>query len=370
MEERGSSQSEEPILKPVRHAFAEAVAQVNAVIPIKGRSKTRSEPYVPSYLINGSEKCVVCGDTATGFHYRCMTCEGCKGFFRRTIQKCLVYKCKLDNKCLINKFTRNHCQSCRFEKCISAGMATQLVLSRYERAAKRRLIENNRERRMLQYVRDQLTAFKLSEQQRSFIDSLTVNYASTFQESSINPDGTKLNRGERVSAYIRQVVAFTRFIPQFCLLSEADQLTVFKSCWFELALLRMALCYDPNEERFYPPLRMIDEEHIPEKFNNIIRVFAAVSRMRLDDCEIALAHALILLSLVDRYPDEHEIQNTKLIKDMQKDTMSTLRNYDAETYSNDIARWSKILLRLNDLHALTRSHHAALLAEMITSWNL
>ena len=37
-------------------------------------------PYVPSYmdLTNGPEPCVVCNDAATGYHYRCMTCEGCK----------------------------------------------------------------------------------------------------------------------------------------------------------------------------------------------------------------------------------------------------------------------------------------------------
>ena len=37
-------------------------------------------PYVPSYM-NGSEGadlCVVCSDAATGYHYRAMTCEGCK----------------------------------------------------------------------------------------------------------------------------------------------------------------------------------------------------------------------------------------------------------------------------------------------------
>uniref|UniRef100_A0A8B9BR88 Thyroid hormone receptor alpha n=1 Tax=Anser brachyrhynchus TaxID=132585 RepID=A0A8B9BR88_9AVES len=104
--------------------------------------------YIPSYL-DKDEQCVVCGDKATGYHYRCITCEGCKGFFRRTIQKNLhpTYSCKYDGCCVIDKITRNQCQLCRFKKCISVGMAMDLVLDDSKRVAKRKLIEENRERR-------------------------------------------------------------------------------------------------------------------------------------------------------------------------------------------------------------------------------
>ncbi|XP_068505044.1 thyroid hormone receptor beta isoform X2 [Syngnathus scovelli] len=104
--------------------------------------------YIPSYL-DHDELCVVCGDKATGYHYRCITCEGCKGFFRRTIQKDLKqsYTCKYQEKCAIDKVTRNQCQECRFNKCIAVGMATDLVLDESKRLAKRKLIEMNRERR-------------------------------------------------------------------------------------------------------------------------------------------------------------------------------------------------------------------------------
>ncbi|TNM93202.1 hypothetical protein fugu_018604 [Takifugu bimaculatus] len=112
------------------------------------RDEAIQNGYVPSYL-DKDELCVVCGDKATGYHYRCITCEGCKGFFRRTIQKNLnpTYACKYEGKCVIDKVTRNQCQECRFKKCIAVGMATDLVLDDSKRLAKRKLIEENRERR-------------------------------------------------------------------------------------------------------------------------------------------------------------------------------------------------------------------------------
>ncbi|VDN98540.1 unnamed protein product [Rodentolepis nana] len=112
----------------------------------------RKKPYVPSYMDpDNVDKCVVCGDNATGFHYRAMTCEGCKGFFRRTIQKKLTYTCKFNNNCnVMHKQNRNSCQKCRFDKCIAGGMNKDLVLDDNKRMAKKDLIERNRERRRLE----------------------------------------------------------------------------------------------------------------------------------------------------------------------------------------------------------------------------
>ena len=66
--------------------------------------------------------CMICEDKATGLHYGIITCEGCKGFFKRTVQNKRVYTCVADGHCEINKAQRNRCQFCRFQKCLQRGM--------------------------------------------------------------------------------------------------------------------------------------------------------------------------------------------------------------------------------------------------------
>lgn len=77
---------------------------------------------VPSPDSSVAPLCVVCSDKATGYHYGVFTCEGCKGFFKRTVQKKLVYTCRNEGNCEVNIVTRNRCQYCRFQKCLSQGM--------------------------------------------------------------------------------------------------------------------------------------------------------------------------------------------------------------------------------------------------------
>jgi hypothetical protein len=71
--------------------------------------------------------CKICGDKASGYHYGIMACEGCKGFFRRSIQKQMSYKCLKDGSCQIILLNRNRCQHCRFKKCIEMGMSRECV---------------------------------------------------------------------------------------------------------------------------------------------------------------------------------------------------------------------------------------------------
>ncbi|XP_075443065.1 nuclear receptor subfamily 1 group D member 2 isoform X2 [Ascaphus truei] len=80
--------------------------------------------------------CKVCGDVASGFHYGIHACEGCKGFFRRSIQQNIQYKkCLKNESCSIMRMNRNRCQQCRFKKCLSVGMSRDAV--RFGRIPKR-----------------------------------------------------------------------------------------------------------------------------------------------------------------------------------------------------------------------------------------
>jgi len=71
--------------------------------------------------------CIVCGDKASGRHYGVVSCEGCKGFFKRSVRKNVKYNCLGSNRCTVNKTMRNRCQSCRWQKCLSSGMKVEAV---------------------------------------------------------------------------------------------------------------------------------------------------------------------------------------------------------------------------------------------------
>ena len=74
----------------------------------------------------GSERqvlpCSVCGDKAYVKHYGVIACEGCKGFFKRSVRNSRKYQCLGNQLCDIDRKTRNRCQYCRFQKCIEVGM--------------------------------------------------------------------------------------------------------------------------------------------------------------------------------------------------------------------------------------------------------
>lgn len=72
--------------------------------------------------------CVVCGDISSGKHYGILACNGCSGFFKRSVRRKLIYRCQAGTgHCVIDKKHRNQCQSCRLKKCIQMGMNKDAV---------------------------------------------------------------------------------------------------------------------------------------------------------------------------------------------------------------------------------------------------
>ncbi|MFH4984699.1 hypothetical protein AB6A40_011408 [Gnathostoma spinigerum] len=69
-----------------------------------------------------NEICRVCGDGKAKMHYGVLACFGCKGFFRRALKKANQYECSNNGKCIIDKYERNSCRYCRFQRCLQVGM--------------------------------------------------------------------------------------------------------------------------------------------------------------------------------------------------------------------------------------------------------
>ncbi|KAG9338402.1 hypothetical protein JZ751_025806 [Albula glossodonta] len=80
-----------------------------------------------SYDEDMDEMCPVCGDKVSGYHYGLLTCESCKGFFKRTVQNNKRYTCIENQSCQIDKTQRKRCPYCRFQKCLNVGMKLEAV---------------------------------------------------------------------------------------------------------------------------------------------------------------------------------------------------------------------------------------------------
>lgn len=118
--------------------------------------------------------CRVCQDRATGYHFNAMTCEGCKGFFRRAIKGSKKFACAYDNKCQIEKRSRRHCSACRFNKCLMVGMKRECIMSDEQILKKRALIARNRLKRQA------MAKPVLSEQEINTIKIITSSHLNAF----------------------------------------------------------------------------------------------------------------------------------------------------------------------------------------------
>ncbi|XP_043955634.1 nuclear receptor subfamily 1 group D member 1 isoform X4 [Gambusia affinis] len=123
--------------------------------------------------------CKVCRDVASGFHYGVHACEGCKGFFRRSIQQNIQYKkCVKSESCSIMRTNRNRCQQCRFKKCLSVGMSRDAV--RFGRIPKRE------KQRMLAEMQSAMNNM-VNDQLQSNFQRATLSSSSS---SSSSPEDT------------------------------------------------------------------------------------------------------------------------------------------------------------------------------------
>ncbi|GFO26703.1 peroxisome proliferator-activated receptor gamma [Plakobranchus ocellatus] len=212
---------------------------------------------------DGHILCKICGDKASGFHYGVFSCEGCKGFFRRTIRHQLTYKpCDTPSQCLIMRISRNRCQYCRLQKCISSGMSHEAV--RLGRCPKKARPESSsffmlpktqhggvdldkqlKTEQMILYIHEAYkTALRGYGDLTNSSSALEPTNSGAPSSSSSCGNGQTSNDDVRVVIYTRYIPSVVRFItnmanqiPQFLDVSADDQRSLIKGCILEIAFV-------------------------------------------------------------------------------------------------------------------------------------
>ncbi|CAF96473.1 unnamed protein product [Tetraodon nigroviridis] len=127
--------------------------------------------------------CGVCGDKATGFHFNAMTCEGCKGFFRRSMKRKASFTCPFNGSCTITKDNRRHCQACRLKRCVDIGMMKEFILTDEEVQRKKDLIQRRKDEEAQREAEREARRPRLTDEQSQVIATLVEAHHKTYDDS-------------------------------------------------------------------------------------------------------------------------------------------------------------------------------------------
>lgn len=115
--------------------------------------------------------CRVCGDKAFSYNFNVITCESCKAFFRRNANKEKEIRCPFNEQCEINMVSRRFCQRCRLTKCFTVGMKKEWIMSEEARLEKKQRVEENRERRLQDALKNAVDDAPLPQDENMFDDA-------------------------------------------------------------------------------------------------------------------------------------------------------------------------------------------------------
>ncbi|XP_013038413.1 estrogen receptor beta isoform X1 [Anser cygnoides] len=259
--------------------------------------------------------CAVCSDYASGYHYGVWSCEGCKAFFKRSIQGHNDYICPATNQCTIDKNRRKSCQACRLRKCYEVGMMK--CGSRRERCGYRILRRHRNSEDQVHCIsktkKYNETVTRVKEILLSTVSPeqfvltlleaeppnvLVSRPSKPFTEASMMMSLTKLADKELV-----HMIGWAKKIPGFIDLSLYDQVRLLESCWMEVLMVGlMWRSIDHPGKLIFAPDLVLDRdegkcvEGILEIFDMLLAMTSRFRELKLQHKEYLCVKAMILLN--------------------------------------------------------------------------
>ncbi|XP_054473232.1 probable nuclear hormone receptor HR38 [Anoplopoma fimbria] len=277
-------------------------------------------------------RCAVCGDNASCQHYGVRTCEGCKGFFKRTVQKNAKYVCLANKDCPVDKRRRNRCQFCRFQKCLAVGMVKEVVRTDSLKGRRGRL--PSKPKTVAEASSTTPSVNIIASLVRAHLDSNPtigkLDY-SKYQETVVNLK-EKEEAGDIQQFYdlltgsLDVIRNWAETIPGFTDFCTEDQELLLESAFVELFILRLAYRSNPEKNKliFCNGLvlhRLQCVRSFGDWIDSIMDFSQSLHRMNLDISLFACLAALVIIT------DRHGLKEPKRVEDFQSHLITCLREH-------------------------------------------
>ncbi|KAJ3611361.1 hypothetical protein NHX12_021377 [Muraenolepis orangiensis] len=234
-----------------------------------GGESLGAEPCPPAGADGLSANCAICGDKATGKHYGASSCDGCKGFFRRSIRKSSADS-------VLNK-------------CFRAGM-------------KKEAVQNERDR---------------------------ISSRKSLADTHVVPPITVLAQAESLSQQqLLMLVEWAKYIPAFGELPLDDQVSLLRAHAGEHLLLGVAKRSMPYKDFLLLGNGCVIRRNGPEPelsrvANRVMDELVQPFQDNLiDDNEYAALKAIVFFD-----PDAKSLRNPSKIKAMRLQVQMSLEDY-------------------------------------------
>ncbi|XP_064013507.1 nuclear receptor ROR-alpha isoform X3 [Pogoniulus pusillus] len=355
--------------------------------------------------------CKICGDKSSGIHYGVITCEGCKGFFRRSQQSNATYSCPRQKNCLIDRTSRNRCQHCRLQKCLAVGMSRDAVKfgrmskkqrdSLYAEVQKHRMQQQQRDHQQQPGEAEPLTPTynittngltELHDDLSNYIDGHTpeehlaqniskshmetcqylreelqqITWQTFLQEEIENYQNKQREVmwqlcAIKITEAIQYVVEFAKRIDGFMELCQNDQIVLLKAGSLEVVFIRMCRAFDSQNNTVYFDGKYASPEVFKslgcEDFISFVFEFGkSLCSMHLTEDEIALFSAFVLMSA-----DRSWLQEKVKIEKLQQKIQLALQHVLQKNHRED-GILTKLICKVSTLRALCGRHTEKLMA--------
>ncbi|XP_006607935.1 retinoic acid receptor RXR isoform X2 [Apis dorsata] len=299
-------------------------------------------PYPPNHPLSGSKHlCSICGDRASGKHYGVYSCEGCKGFFKRTVRKDLSYACREEKSCIIDKRQRNRCQYCRYQKCLAMGM-------------KREAVQEERQRTK---ERDQ-SEVESTSSLHSDMPIERILEAEKRVECKMEQQGNYENAVSHIcnatNKQLFQLVAWAKHIPHFTSLPLEDQVLLLRAGWNELLIASFSHRSIDVKDGIVLATGITVHRNSAQQagvgtiFDRVLSELVSKMReMKMDRTELGCLRSIILFN-----PEVRGLKSIQEVTLLREKIYGALEGYCRVAWPDDAGRFAKLLLRLPAIRSI------------------